>query len=170
MYEPRKAVNCLQLLPVERVVFMAVRAYRIASFDFVFASSEESPGDFADNLEQRFGALLQLALRDAKQLHRINDISPIELALDALPTDWMATLDVAIAAAMLDQAVSEQSAPVVDLAAECMATGVGAACGRGEAAPGGGAKRSEGVQPPGHVTVVTPALKRRVQPKLARSA
>lgn len=170
MYRPRKAATCLQLLPVERVVFMAVRAYRIASFDFVSASSEENPGDFADNLEQRFGALLQLALRDARQLHRINDISSIELALDALPVDWMATLDVAIAAAMLDQVGLAHAAAVVDLAPECKATGVGAACGRGEAAPGGGAKRSEGVQPPGHVTVVTPALKCRVHPKLVISA
>ena len=119
---------------------MAVRAYRIASFDFVSASSEEEPGDFADNLEQRFGALLQLALRDAKQSHRINDISSIELALDVLPTDWMTTLDVAIAAAMLDQAGSAQSAAIVNPAAECMAIGVGAACGRGEAAPGGVAR------------------------------
>lgn len=35
------------------------------------------------------------------------------------------------------------------------AVGVGAACGRGEAAPGAGAKRKEGVQPPGCATART---------------
>ncbi|OEZ30412.1 hypothetical protein AO062_12985 [Variovorax boronicumulans] len=140
-------------MPPEEVVVLALRAYRIAAFEALPAAGDDvwqgGRVQFTEDLEQRFGAFLQRALRDARERHRVNDIPCLERMLETVPPEWMPELE--------DRPVSWQLVPEP---LESQAVGVGAACGRGEATPGDEAKRSEGVQPPGDVTPVTPAVRR----------
>ena len=153
MRKLKKPSDCWEWLPPEEVVVLALRAYRIAAFDALPAAGEGvwqgGRVQFTEDLEQRFGAFLQVALREARERHRVNDIPCLERMLETVPVEWMPELE--------ERPVSQQLALG---SLESQAVGVGAACGRGDATPGDEAQRSEGVQPPEDVTPVTPAVRR----------
>ena len=142
MRKVKKPSDCWEWLSPERVVELALSAYKIAAFDAVPPTGQQvwqgGRVQFAEDLEQRFGALLQLALRDSREAHRVNDVPYIERALSGLPADWLPGLGRCTGGL------------------ESMVVGEGAACGRGEAAPGAGAERKEGVQPPVNVPAARP--------------